>query len=77
MYLKRPTTKSTGSYWDSIKRLGEELETADAILIGAGGTVNLGGFYPYVSLEEYWAWWSRHIYFNQYDIAPGRIPFGR
>ncbi len=37
MYLKRPTTKSTGSYWDSIKRLGEELETADAILIGAGG----------------------------------------
>lgn len=20
-----------------------------------------GGFYPYASLEEYWAWWSRHI----------------
>lgn len=26
-----------------------------------------GGFYPYETLEEYWAWWSRHIYFNRYD----------
>ena len=21
-----------------------------------------GGFYPYDTLEEYWAWWSRHIF---------------
>ena len=28
-----------------------------------------GGFYPYDTLEEYWAWWSRHIYYNRY-IAP-------
>ena len=27
-----------------------------------------GGFYPFNSLEEYWAWWSRHIYVNRYDI---------
>ena len=25
-----------------------------------------GGFYPYKTLEEYWAWWSRHIYYNRY-----------
>lgn len=31
-----------------------------------------GGFYPYDTLEEYWAWWSRHIYLNRYDLAPGR-----
>lgn len=31
-----------------------------------------GGFYPYDTLEEYWAWWSRHIYYNRYDIPPGK-----
>ncbi len=25
-----------------------------------------GGFYPFETLEEYWAWWSRHIYINRY-----------
>ena len=30
-----------------------------------------GGFYPFDSLEEYWAWWSRHIYYNRYDVMPG------
>ncbi len=28
-----------------------------------------GGFYPYPDLEEYWAWWSRHIYYNRYVDA--------
>lgn len=31
-----------------------------------------GGFYPFPSLEEYWAWWSRHIYCNRYDVTPGK-----
>lgn len=31
-----------------------------------------GGFYPFSSLEEYWAWWSRHIYYNRYDMTPGK-----
>ena len=31
-----------------------------------------GGFYPFSSLEEYWAWWSRHIYYNRYDLTPGK-----
>lgn len=30
-----------------------------------------GGFYPFSSLEEYWAWWSRHIYYNRYDTSVG------
>lgn len=25
-----------------------------------------GGFYPYRTLEEFWAWWSRQIYVNRY-----------
>lgn len=29
-----------------------------------------GGFYPYGSLEEYWAWWSRHIFYNRYVEPP-------
>ncbi len=29
-----------------------------------------GGFYPYPALEEYWAWWSRQIYYNRYVDAP-------
>lgn len=32
-----------------------------------------GGFYPYETLEEYWAWWSRHIYINRYDIMAGKL----
>ena len=29
-----------------------------------------GGFYPFESQEEYWAWWSRHIYVNRYMPIP-------
>lgn len=31
-----------------------------------------GGFYPYDSLEEFWAWWSRQILVNRYDTVPGK-----
>lgn len=31
-----------------------------------------GGFYPFSSLEEYWAWWSRQIYYNRYDVPIGK-----
>lgn len=31
-----------------------------------------GGFYPFDTLEEYWAWWSRHIYVNRYDVQAGK-----
>ena len=29
-----------------------------------------GGFCPFRSMEEYWAWWSRHIWINRYMKAP-------
>ena len=29
-----------------------------------------GGFYPYPSQEELWAYWSRYIYINRYQDAP-------
>lgn len=28
-----------------------------------------GGFYPYQTLEEHWAYWSRYIYINRYRNA--------
>lgn len=31
-----------------------------------------GGFYPFGTLEEYWAWWSRQIFVNRYDVSAGR-----
>lgn len=31
-----------------------------------------GGFYPYQTLEEYWAWWSRHILINRYNVEIGK-----
>ena len=31
-----------------------------------------GGFYPYNTLEEYWAWWSKHIFINRYDVPIGK-----
>lgn len=101
MFSSRLITKSIGTYSDNINRLKEEIETADAILIGVGAGLSTsagftyssdrfeknfadfhrkygitdmysGGFYPYNTLEEYWAWWSRHIYVNRYDVSAGK-----
>lgn len=100
MFLKKQTTISTENYSKSIERLKNEIETADAIVIGAGAGISAsagfsyngerfekyfsdfhkqygitdmysGGFYPYDTLEEYWAWWSRHILINRYDVTVG------
>jgi len=77
----------------------EEIETADAIVIGAGAGLSTsagfvytgerfqsffgdfekkygfhdmysGGFYPYETLAEHWAYWSKYIYFNRYVDPP-------
>ena len=101
MFSKTWTSKSTEGYSQKIERLKAELQSADAILIGAGSGLSTsagltysgerflkyfsdfhekygitdmysGGFYPFPSPEEYWAWWSRHIYYNRYDVTPGK-----
>lgn len=30
------------------------------------------GFYPFLTQEEKWAYWSRHIYLNRYDVEKGK-----
>ncbi len=35
-----------------------------------------GGFYPFETLEEYWAYWSRYIWINRYVEAPEPV-YGR
>ena len=32
-----------------------------------------GGFYPYETLEEYWAFWSRYIWINRYMDTPESV----
>lgn len=99
MFSKNRTKEYTGSCSVQTERLKQALETADAVLIGAGAGLSTsagltysgerferyfadfhqkygitdmysGGFYPYSTLEEYWAWWSRHIFYNRYVDAP-------
>lgn len=31
------------------------------------------GFYPFETEEEKWAYWSRHILINRYDVTAGRV----
>lgn len=81
--------------------LTNEIEKADAIIVGIGAGMSTasgfsysgerferyfsdfqrkygitdiysGGFYPFGSLEEYWAWWSRTIYYNRYNVEVGK-----
>lgn len=30
------------------------------------------GFYPFQTQEEKWAYWSRHVYWNRYDVPAGQ-----
>ena len=32
-----------------------------------------GGFYPYDTLEEHWAFWSRYVICNRYEPIPERV----
>ena len=91
----------TRDYSAEIDRLKNEIETADAIVIGAGAGLSTaagftysgkrlqkyfgdfvekygfrdmysGGFYPFETSEEMWAYWSRYIYINRYmDVDNG------
>lgn len=101
MFLRTRTRQSTQDFSDNINRLKEKIETADAILIGAGAGLSTaagfyydgerfdkyfsdfkamygitdmysGGFYPFNTLEKFWAWWSRSILVNRYDVEVGK-----
>ena len=99
MCSKTVTMSSISACWDDIARLKRELDTADAVVIGAGAGLSTsagftyggerfhryfsdfeakygyhdmysGGFYPYATPEERWAFWSRTIYINRYQDPP-------
>ena len=84
---------------ENIQKLYDALQSADAIVVGAGAGLSTAagftysgerfqkhfadfidkygftdmytaGFYPFPTEEEYWAYWSRHIYYNRYVPAP-------
>ena len=101
MCLEMMTMIYTKNYSAEIDRLKKEIQTADAIVIGAGAGLSTaagftysgerlqkyfsdfvdkygfrdmysGGFYPFETPEEQWAYWSRYIYINRYmDVDNG------
>ena len=102
MFSRMRITKSTESFSVKIEQLKEALNSADAIVIGAGAGLSTsagfkydgerfhkyfadfhsrygfddmysGGFYPYKTPEEYWAYWSRYIFLNRYTDAPNDL----
>ncbi len=99
MFSRTSTESCTKDFSDEIKRLKAALDSADAVVIGAGAGLSTsagftysgerfekyfsdfgekygfkdmysGGFYPYKTLEEFWAYWSRYIFINRYMDAP-------
>ena len=51
---------------------GERFQKHFADFIDKYGFTDMytAGFYPFPTEEQYWAYWSRHIYFNRYIHAP-------
>ena len=51
---------------------GERFETYFSDFSAKYGIKDMysGGFYPFDTLEEYWAYWSRYIFINRYQDAP-------
>lgn len=98
MHLGWSKKKKNKSESDLIVELKHAIESADAIVIGAGSGLSTaagfqydgerferyfgdfkmkyhfedmysGGFYPYTSAQEHWAYWSRYIYIHRYMNA--------
>ena len=86
-------------YTKAIAELREAIDTADAVVVGAGAGLSTAagltysgerferhfddfiakygfrdmysaGFFPFQTLEEQWAYWSRHIWYNRYVDPP-------
>lgn len=51
---------------------GERFQRHFADFINKYGFTDMysAGFYPFPTVEEKWAYWSRHIYYNRYVPAP-------
>ena len=93
------TKNFNNSFMESIQKLYETLQSANAVVVGAGAGLSTAagftyagerfqkhfadfigkygftdmytaGFYNFPTQEEFWAYWSRHIYFNRYVPAP-------
>lgn len=91
--------QNTANKTEQITALGQALERAETVIIGAGAGLSTaagftysgerfrtyfkdfaekyhfkdmysGGFFPYETLNEYWAYWSRYIYVNRYMDPP-------
>ncbi len=98
MFYSNNSTAPAENLLSKISRLKSQINSADALVIGAGAGLSTsagftydgerfkkyfsdfeekygfhdmysGGFYPYRSLEEYWAYWSRYIWINRYRDA--------
>ena len=90
---------NTNIQMTTIEQLHQAMQSAEAIVIGAGAGLSTSagftysgerfqqhfadfirqygftdmytaGFHPFVTEEEFWAYWSRHIYYNRYVPAP-------
>ena len=101
MLAKWKTTDVKTDYKAEIDRLKDEIQNADAVVIGAGAGLSTaagftysgerfrryfsdfedkfgfhdmysGGFYPFPTPEEQWAYWARNIWCNRYmDVDNG------
>ena len=89
----------TETYMQDCAKLRKAIDSADAIVVGAGAGLSTAagltyagerfnrlfadfiatygfrdmysaGFYPFPTLEEQWAYWSRHIWHNRYEPTP-------
>lgn len=96
MFLNRTISTYTASFSYKISELRSRLDSADAVVIGAGAGLSSaagltysgerfekyfadfiekygftdmysGGFYPFDTPEEFWAYWSRYIFINRYS----------
>ena len=94
--------RTNEQYRTNTERIAEALNSADAVLVGAGAGLSTsagfsysgerfrkyfpdfidkyhftdifsGGFYPFQTREEYWAYFSRHVWINRYMDPPKSV----
>ena len=102
MFSSTLTSASTRNSSAELERLANAIDTADAIVLGAGSGLSTaagftyggerfrryfadferargihdmysGGFFPFATKEERWAYWSRFIWVNRYTEPPSPV----